>query len=491
VTSRPAALAETHSAVVVLLGDRAYKVKKPVRLGFLDFSTPELREAACRREVDLNRRLAPDVYEGVARLVGEDGSVLDHVVVMRRMPDDRRLARLVIGGAALDDEIDAIARRMASFHAGAERSTLAEEVASVESTRHRWEAGTEALFDDGGILFDQAVVARTHALACRYLDGRKPLFDARIRRGRAVDGHGDLLADDVFVLPDGPRILDCLDFDERLRVGDGLADMAFLAMDLEHLGRPQLARRLLATYGEHLGDVWPPSLAHHHIAYRAQVRAKVMALRATQGDPAAADAARRLLELSLGHLEAGRVRLVVVGGPPGSGKSSLAGAVAADLDAVLLSSDVTRKELAGVAAGSSLTTELDRGRYTSGWTHCTYDALLGRAETALAMGDTVVLDATWGDEDQRRRARHLASTACADLVELCCWAPPEVCDARIEQRRRAGVTDSDATPQVAAALRSRFRPWPEARLIDTTTTRDAARQAALLVVHAADGVLRG
>ena len=108
----------------------------------------------------------------------------------------------------------------------------------------------------------------------------------RIAEGRAVDGHGDLLADDIFCLDDGPRILDCIEFDEALRLGDGLSDVAFLAMDLEHLGRPDLAQRFLDAYREATADVWPSSLEHHHVAYRAQVRAKVAAIRAAQGDHA-------------------------------------------------------------------------------------------------------------------------------------------------------------------------------------------------------------
>ena len=140
--------------------------------------------------------------------------------------------------------------------------------------------------------------------------------------GRARDGHGDLLADDIFLLDDGPRVLDCLEFDDALRLDDVLADVAFLAMDLERLGRPDLAERFLAAYRAASGDTWPSSLAHHHIAYRAQVRAKVSAIRAEQGVPDSADKAQALLRLALAHLEAGRVRLVLVGGLPGTGKST-------------------------------------------------------------------------------------------------------------------------------------------------------------------------
>jgi predicted kinase len=211
------------------------------------------------------------------------------------------------------------------------------------------------------------------------------------------------------------------------------------------------------------------------------VRAKVAALRAAQGDADAGQQAQHLLELALRHLELGRVRLVLVGGAPGTGKSTLPGHRARDLHGVLLTSDVTRKELAGVASSSSLAGRLDAGRYDQPSTATTYETLLSRAEVALGTGETVVLDATWADEDHRRRARHLAERTSADLVELCCWAPPDVCDERI--RARADAHGSDATPAVASAIRHRFAPWPEAFVIDTTEGTAIPLETARAALH--------
>ena len=159
-------------------------------------------------------------------------------------------------------------------------------------------------------------------------------------------GHGDLIADDIFGLDDGPRILDCLEFDDRLRWLDGLDDAAFLATDLERLGAPELAEQFLAAYAEYSGDPAPVSLRHHYVAYRAFVRVKVACLRAGQGDPAGGFEARHLAEVGLRHLRAGAVSLVLVGGLPGTGKSALAGAAADQRGVTLLSSDRVRKELA-------------------------------------------------------------------------------------------------------------------------------------------------
>lgn len=155
------------------------------------------------------------------------------------------------------------------------------------------------------------------------------MFAERIRAGRVVDGHGDLLADDIFCLDDGVRILDCLEFDDRLRWLDGLDDACFLAMDLERLGLPDLARRFTSWYAEYSGDPAPESLRHHYVAYRAFVRAKVACLRARAGDGQAAAEAWQLAGMTLGHLRAGAVSLVLVGGLPGTGKTTLAGAARA------------------------------------------------------------------------------------------------------------------------------------------------------------------
>jgi aminoglycoside phosphotransferase family enzyme/predicted kinase len=478
--ARPA-VAETHSAVVFFLGDHAYKLKKPIDLGFLDFRTREAREAVCDREVALNRRLAPDVYEGVAEIVGPDGAVCDHLVVMRRMPTNRRLSSLVLAEQPVQDELWKVAKLVAGLHERSERSPAADAAASLDATRRRWGQNTDQLIAMGGRWFDDTVIGLVHGLACRYLDGRSRLFDHRIADGRAVDGHGDLLADDIFCLPDGPRILDCIEFDDTLRLGDGLADASFLAMDLERLGRADLGRHFLDAYGELLGDVWPASLAHHHIAHRAQIRAKVTALRAEQGDPDAPAQAVNLLNLAASHLERGRVRLVLVGGLPGTGKSTLAQGLADRMGCTVLRSDELRHELAGVTGHAPA--DHGAGIYSSAWTNTTYEHLLDRARIALELGETVILDASWIDPTWRERARALATSVYADLVQLRCDLPGPIAAKRIAERATVGSDPSDATPAIAAAMAKEVHGWPDAATIDTSTTPEAALEGAVRIGH--------
>ena len=476
------AAAETHTGAVLFVGDRAYKVKKPVDLGFVDWRACADRRVACEREVRLNRRLVPDVYLGVGELQPPAGEP-EPAVVMRRLPDDRRLSTLVLAGADVEAPVRHLAHQLAAFHLAAPTSPIAAEEATVTATWARWERNQCTLLGSVGRWGGEAEAATAIRLARRYLAGRDPLFGSRIAAGRPRDGHGDLLADDVFCLDDGPRALDCLDFDERLRVGDMLGDVAFLAMDLERLGRPELGTALLALHRELTDDDWPASLAHHHIAYRAQVRAMVSGIRAAQGAPGAADEARQLLAICTDHLTRGRVRLVLVGGGPATGKSTVAGGVAGALGAVVLRSDEVRKDLAGLGVDAHAASPPDEGLYTKEWTARTYDELLRRARRLLERGESVVLDASWLDACARDHARALAASTTSDLSELRCVLPIEIAEARAAQRTADGGDPSDAGPEIVRALARREAPWPEAGVVSTEGTVEATLQSALTALE--------
>ncbi|MBB1246154.1 AAA family ATPase [Streptomyces durbertensis] len=461
---RRAAVRETHTALVFFAGDRVYKVKKPVDLGFVDYRTVSARRATCEREVALNRRFSPDVYLGVGELRAPEREEPEPLVVMRRMPDGRRLARLVREGVDVRDALRALARMLAVWHARAPRGPAVVREGTRDALAGRWEdsfAQVRALAEDGPV---PDGVAEVRHLVRRYLAGRKPLFDSRIEEGRVVDGHGDLLAEDVFCLDDGPRVLDCLEFDDRLRYVDGLDDAAFLAMDLERLDAPGAAAYFLARYGEFAGDPAPPSLWHHYVAYRAFVRAKVSLVQARQGAPDAEPAARRLVEMTLGHLRRSAAVLVLVGGLPGSGKSTLAGALADRLGLTVLSSDRMRKELAGLPVERSAAAGYREGLYTPEWTARTYAALLERAAALLSSGESVVLDASWSDAARRAAAADVAERSGAELVALRCDAPHEVTAARLAARATGA---SDADPRIAAAMAADEQPWPGAVPVDT------------------------
>jgi uncharacterized protein len=251
-------------------------------------------------------------------------------------------------------------------------------------------------------------------------------------------------------------------------------------MDLEQLGAPEAAAYFLAQYGEYSGDPAPPSLWHHYVAYRAFVRAKVSLIQARQGAPGTEGASRRLASVALRHLRTSAVSLILVGGLPGSGKSTLSGALADRLGVTLLSSDRLRKELAGIPAEQSAAARYGEGLYTPEWTARTYATLLDRAAALLSSGESVVLDATWSDAGQREAALRAAERTSADLVALHCHVPSEVSVARLNSRP-AGP--SDAGPDIAAAMAAGEPPWPEAVAVDTSGPLESAVARALSVVR--------
>ncbi|KHJ70387.1 AAA family ATPase [Rhodococcus sp. Chr-9] len=476
-----AGVRETHSSVVFFVGERVHKLKKPLDLGFLDNRTREARERICHREVELNRRLAPDVYLGVADVHGPDGQLCEHLVEMVRLPDDRRLAAAVRRGEDVSVVIDEVAQQVAALHASSPHGPEIDRCASADFVAELWDLSLDHLgrLEVGA---DRAgALTRIRESVHRYLAGRAVLFDERIAAGRAVDGHGDLLADDIFCLDDGPRIIDCLEFDDELRYGDAVLDLAFLAMDLERLGAEPAARRLLEQYGEVSGDHPPSSLVHHYIAYRALVRAKVTALRYEQGDAAARETATGLVELLEGHLDRGRVRMVLVGGVSATGKTTLSRTVGAYLGADVVRSDIVRKELAGLQPTDRIGDGTDAGLYAPTHSEATYRELLRRAETALARGRSVVLDATWLSSGQRDAARKVADGASVDVIEIECRADKGILLQRMASRAERGDDASDATPAVLEQQLRRRDPWPEAAAIDTgVETVDAARLESML-----------
>ena len=477
------AVSETHSGVVFFVGDRAYKLKKPVDLGFLDFTDRETRKRVSHKEVALNRRLAPDVYLGVADITGPDGEPCDHLVVMRRMPEDRRMSTLVRHGEPLDGTIKQLARVLAAFHANADRGSRITAEGSRDAIRCRCEDRFRQGRPFQGTVLEPATAAEIERLTEDFLAGRRELFDRRMSRGRIVDGHGDILADDIFCLADGPRVLDCLEFDDRLRWLDALDDIAFLAMDLERLKAPHLSRQLLDWYAEFSGDAAPPALRHHYIAYRAFVRTKVACLRHAQGDQDAADLARGYAALALRHLRQGVPRLILVGGLPGSGKSTVAGAIADRLGGAVLCSDRVRKELAGLPAGQRAAAGYREGLYDPAHTGQTYRELCRRAAELLGLGETVVLDASWTSVEQRMSAGEVADDTHSRLVQLRCWAPETVTAQRLADRTGS---ISDATPEIARHMAATVHPWPGAHTVLTAGTEHDSLTQALAYIEAYD-----
>jgi uncharacterized protein len=471
-------VAETHISRVFFSDDRAYKILKPLATSFLDHSTAAARLRAIDQELALNRRLAPDVYLGTADVV-EDGDVVDRMLVMRRLPSDRRLSNLIARGRDTSECVRSIARAMAAFHSRQQPDLTAGQIASRDAMRKNWHDNFTDIQPVVGSLVPEVESVLVRQLADDYLDHGQVLFDQRLADGLVRDGHGDLTAEDIFCMDDGPRILDCLAFDPRLRIGDVLLDVAFLAMDLDRLIDSEAAQAFIDAYCEYGNEHHPASLAHHFIAYRASVRAKVAAIRYAQGDTSQEDLVRTYHQLCLRHLQGTVRHLVLIGGTPGTGKSTLARAMSDSRGYVTLGSDELRKDLVGRGHLETSRPAPDEGIYRRDITEQTYGELLTRAGLLLERGESVILDASWSSDAHRQQARTLAEHAGARLVEIECVVTATEAKRRIESRLEAANDPSDAYPELVDDLRQRFETWTTAVRIDTASGPDRVLAQAL------------
>jgi hypothetical protein len=481
-------LIQTHISWVFVAGARVYKVKKPVDFGFLDFSTPARRARACLREVELNRRLAPRLYLGTVPIhetheggfsLAPTGRIIEHAVVMRLLPQERLLSALLARGEAGAADLRRVASRIAAFHArAAPANTRWRRVAVLEENLRENFRQTVPFLGRTVRGGDYLVVWDYNH---DFLERRRALLEKRAREGRIRDGHGDLHAEHVWIGRGGVLAYDCIEFSDRIRQGDVAADIAFLYMDLLHHRRPDLAAALMDEYLRRTGDWEVRLLVPFYACYRAVVREKVESFRLADpgiGPGSKRAAARRAasyfrLARELARRDA-RPRLFVVGGLPGSGKSTVARGLADRMGAEWLASDVLRKELAGAAPGARLPAAMGEGIYRPAMTALTYRELLRQAERHLRAGRSVVLDATFARAADRRRAASLGRSVGGVFVAAECRCPARVARDRLAARSRPGYAGpSDAGWDIYRAMRRSFEPWPEAVRVDTTKPLEA------------------
>ena len=358
-------LVETHISWVILVGPYAYKLKKPVDFGFLDFTTLERRRADCEAEVALNRRLCPDLYLGVVDVVQRDGRYcigppgepVEPAVWMRRLPESGMLPALLARGSANERLMGRLARHLARFHASALTGPGVNENGGLATLRHNWEEN----FVQTELFVGRTLTADVRDMIRAYVDGfltdQRPLLERRVAEGRIRDGHGDLHTGSVCVAGRRLYLFDCIEFNQRFRCADVAAEVAFLAMDLAHLGRADLASAFVDAYIAASGDAELRKLLDFYTCYRAYVRGKVLSFRLDEPELSPAETAQIEAEASayfnLAWAVAGglpRPLLVVTMGLPATGKTTLARALAGQLGLVHLSSDVVRKQLAGLRA---------------------------------------------------------------------------------------------------------------------------------------------
>lgn len=453
---------ETHISDVFLTGDYAYKLKKPLNLGFLDFSTLARRRLCCEEELRLNRRLAPELYLAVVPItgsasslrIGGDEPIVDYAVQMRQFSQSGMLERLAACGELTAAMIDAIVDQVAGFHAGL---TPASADSGFGSTA---EIVAPALqnFDQLQPLVDSDVERVALGQLRAWTQSRnaelESVFEARRRDGFVRECHGDLHLGNMVLVDDRVRIFDCIEFNAHLRWIDVVNEAAFLAMDLIQRGYAGLAYRFVNRYLEQTGDYAAVRLLRYYMVYRALVRAKVAAMRATQSG-VAATAQTRLRDKCRAHIELARQlarsprrMLLIMHGLSGSGKTVLSQAALEALGAIRVRSDIERKRMHGLTAGARTGSKVDEGIYAASAGQATYDRLAALAEQILAAGFPAVVDATFLKRAQRAQFEALAAKHDVPFAILDVRAAEATLRKRVAERAAAGADASEANEAV-------------------------------------------
>ena len=468
---------ETHISWVVLTGSYAYKIKKPVNLGFLDFSTLDRRHQDCLEELRLNRRLAAEYYLGVVAITGSpevpcfngSGDVIEYAVKMRQFPVDATLDHLAERGELNEMHIDALATRLAHFH-------LYEcETAPANSAWGKPEAIARPVEENFQILASR-LEASSDKLSLGDLQSWCTAEHARLaplmRERKARECHGDLhLANLAWV--DGKLVIfDCLEFNPGLRWIDVISEVAFCYMDLLHRNYAALAWRFLNAWLEVTGDYEGVALLRYYAIYRALVRAKVAALRLEQvADKLSVQSARAelssCLKLAIQFSHRLALKLWITHGLSGSGKTTLAQTLLEKHGMIRLRSDVERKRMAGLAPLAKSRGDIGEGLYTQQASRKTYEHLAELAEGLLRAGWPVVVDAAFLERDQRDLFRELAGRLEADFKILDMQADPDVLRERVVRRQAQGLDASEADVRVLEHQLATACPLEEDELIDT------------------------
>jgi aminoglycoside phosphotransferase family enzyme/predicted kinase len=493
--------AQTHISHLFFTRDRVYKLRKPVVLPFLSFGSRAERNSDCLRELLLNRRLAPDVYLGIAPLVaagpagwqlGELSDELssspasEHCVVMRRLPEGRDALSLLEARQLTPGHVEAVAEQLARFHADHGLGVPApwDPEAWLERVRAPVAQTLELLRSSQVAGFEAGDLDRCERRLDALFEARRARFEGRRRAGRVVDGHGDLHLDHVWFEPGRrePIVIDCVEFDAELRRIDVAAELAFFAMDLRYRLRSDLAEHFLARYAVRTDDFELYGVVDYHILHRALVRAAVAAVAAGQDEvdagqrQRAAESATRHLQLVDDFLsDLPSAGLVLVCGGVGTGKSTAADVAAEALSGVVVSSDRTRKRMAGIEPETRAGARPEAGIYTPARTREVYRALLERAEPVVESGRVVILDATFSREEWRELARRWAEVHEVPILLLEVRCSEALVLKRLAEREREAGHVSDAGPDLFAWSQANFEPptrWDPAIRRVVQTDRD-------------------
>ncbi len=478
-------LVQTHLSWVFLAGPRVYKVKKPVDFGFLDFTTLEKRKFFCKEEIRLNRRLCPEIYLGTASINRDEngnfslnggGETIEWAVEMERMPDDGLMSALIQRDEVSRDDINGIEKLLVPFYKMAKAPEEKLYLGGIETVRENCEENFQQIREFVGTALSEESNSLIISYTRQFMAENQDLFSLRQRQGWVVEGHGDLYSANICIdrARDRIYIFDCIEFNERFRYGDVAVDVAFLAMDLDFLGLCDLSVHFCRIFQQDIQDPDLDRLLDFYKCYRAVVRGKIGCF--TWAAPGVDEdtrtrsiqQARRYFKLACRY--AGGVkkqpRLYVFMGLSGTGKSTAARAFAEFLGLKVFNSDVVRKEyVSGIKATEQRHEPFGQGIYSSRFTQKTYKALARLAGRELIVGNSVVLDATYLDDEKRKLVKEVAEAAGAELIFVVCSCPEEVARKRLAARAMEKEKVSDGRIEIFERQKEIFSEPEEDRMV--------------------------
>ncbi len=481
-------LVQTHISYVFLAGDLVYKIKKPVNFGFLDFTTLEKRKFFCEREVELNRRLCPEIYLGVVPVVEKGGRFVveaegeprEWAVKMKRLPEEGMMSRLIAEGRLTKRHLDLLVEKLVPFYRTAATGPEVNRYGTLEAISYNVEENFSQTKDFVGQALAEHRYNHIVSWSRRFMEENAALFEARIEGGFIRDGHGDLYSANVcYPTEESVCVFDCIEFNDRFRCGDVAQDLAFMAMDLDYHRLRDFSRYFIERYVELSGDRGLLEVLDFYKCYRAYVRGKIgcftWASEEVDEDTRkkSLEAARRYFDLAYLYAE-GKPFLVVVFGLSGTGKSTLARALSQKLLANYYNSDIVRKRLLDIPPEEHHYEPFGQGIYREEITEKTYEAMAESAAEDLREGRDVVLDATFRSKALRAKVFEKIKDIPCRVLFVECTAPEEVIKERFEERAKKTGEPSDGRWEIYVKQKEVFEApeeIPQDSLLVLETTR--------------------
>jgi len=467
-------MVQTHVSWIFLTDKHAYKVKKPVDFGFLNFSTIDRRRFYCNEEVKYNSRLCPDIYIGVVELRGfqggaafhGDGPVIDYAVKMKRLPAERMLDQLVVKNSVSTSDMKAVAHVIAEFHRTAPTSPSIAEYGHLDRILFNWQENFDQTVQFENTTLPAPEREQIRNWVTSFAADNSDVFNQRVADGFIRECDGDIHLENICLADNSVYIFDCIEFNERFRCCDTAADVAFLLMDLDFHGRHDFSDEVVSAYLESSGDTGMLKLVEFYKVYRAFVRGKIESFHMHDSgidQPEQANAkekAIRYFRLARGYIERCKLKptLFIMCGLMGSGKSTLAGQLAFELGIMVLSSDIIRKQLAGVSPETDCSASYESGLYSQKNKSDTYDEIFRRAQEKLAAHQSIIIDASFMHKQERSRCAAFAEQYGARFVIIHVSCSDAENRRRLIERSSSGRAISDGKVELLNHQRLDFEP---------------------------------